>query len=77
MCGCIEKIDADLAPEHCLDATLNLLGGAQRPMIGLIRRDKYEIEKRRGKPRFVIASFCPWCGEKYPEATHDEGRAAS
>lgn len=75
MCNCIEDIDAKLAPEHCLDATLNFRPGEVRiALIGLIRRDNYTRESRRGKARTMFANYCPWCGEKYPDwnATPDK-----
>lgn len=67
MCNCIDTINAQLAPEHSLHTTMGFHGEVSRPLVSLIRRDKWEIETRRGKPRNVAASFCPWCGEKYPE----------
>lgn len=64
MCGCISKIDADLKPDgQCLDATMF---GDRKATVMLIRTDKWKHENRRSKPTRVIASFCPFCGEKYP-----------
>lgn len=66
MCGCIAKIDADLKPSgQCLDATMF---GERKATIMLIRTDKWKHENRRSKPTRMIANFCPFCGEKYPEA---------
>ncbi len=33
----------------------------------LIRRDTWKPEKRRGKASFFVATFCPFCGEKYAD----------
>lgn len=69
MCNCIHDIDARLTEGGaCLSATISLTqGGASRALIPLIRKDKWIVESRRGRPKDMIASFCPWCGEKYPE----------
>lgn len=67
MCNCIETINTQLAPKHILNTTMGFHGEVSRPLVPLIRRDKWEVEKRRGEPRDMVASFCPWCGEKYPE----------
>lgn len=66
MCNCIEEINKKLAPEHYLNTTMSFRAGeASRPIIGLIRRDQWKLETRRNKPTSFLASFCPWCGEKY------------
>lgn len=66
MCGCIAKIDADLkAGGQCLDATMF---GERKATTMLIRTDKWKHENRRSMPTRMIASFCPFCGEKYAEA---------
>lgn len=63
MCECIQNIDADLKDAgQALNATMF---GLRRPLIDLIRTDKWVSETRRGKPRVIIASYCPFCGEKY------------
>lgn len=69
MCNCIHDIDAKLKETGaCLNSTISLTqGGASRALIPLIRKDRWILESRRGKPKDMIASFCPWCGKKYPE----------
>ena len=64
-CSCVEQINRDLAPDHTLNATMAFHGEPQRALVSLIRRDTYKPETRRSKPSFVIATFCPFCGEKY------------
>ncbi len=66
MCTCIETINADLKPTgQCLDATMFGVGKATTM---LIRTDKWKHENRRNMPTRIIATFCPFCGEKYAEA---------
>lgn len=65
MCDCIKTINDQLAPEHMLNCTLDFKGGDGTPIIGLIRKDKWVLETRRGKRSAFLASFCPFCGEKY------------
>lgn len=73
MCGCIELINSKLAPDHCLNATMAFREGeAERPIIGLIRRDAWKLETRRGKPSSFLASHCPFCGEKYADSIAQE-----
>lgn len=68
MCDCIEKINTQLKAEgYTLNASLGF-SGPRRAMIGLIRTDRHVLESRRGKPSSMVASHCPWCGEKYPDA---------
>lgn len=63
MCDCIKTINADLKTEgQCVDATMF---GESKATTMLIRTDKWVHENRRKKPSRIIASFCPFCGEKY------------
>ncbi|WP_425909012.1 hypothetical protein [Nitrobacter sp. TKz-YC02] len=63
MCGCIDTINAERKPEgQVLNATMF---APRRPLISLVRTDKHIIENRRSKPGFFVATFCPFCGEKY------------
>lgn len=67
MCDCIQTIH-DKFPEHSVNATMAFrTGEVSRPMIDLLRKDNWKRESRRNKPGFIVASYCPWCGEKYPE----------
>lgn len=63
MCDCISRIDAKLAtdaPNTML--VLNLLGPT-RAVVATCKRQ----EKKREKAAYVMASYCPFCGEQYPE----------
>ncbi len=59
MCECIAKVDGFLA-EHNTKIELPW-AGPQRPFVLTMKAD----EKKRGKPKMMFASFCPFCGEKY------------
>jgi hypothetical protein len=62
MCGCISDCDNRLREHNtCLVTTL-----FSRPERVAIRTDKIVSKTRKG-PVTLIASFCPFCGEKYPQ----------
>lgn len=64
MCDCIINIDEKLkADGQCLNASMF---ETRRVAIGLIRTDKWIAENRSSKFGLMIATFCPFCGEKYP-----------
>lgn len=78
MCDCIKKIDDKLAEnEQCLNVVWGIGVNPSRPLIGLIRKDRWQIESRRNKPKHMIASFCPFCGEKYDTSKGDNIPATS
>lgn len=61
MCDCIKNVNELLAAHN---AVLVLpMFGAQRPFIETTKREG----SKRGKPPKMQASFCPFCGEQYPE----------
>jgi hypothetical protein len=69
-CNCIQEINARLK-EHrvCLSVAYQpLTGKSPVAAVPLVRRDTWNFEKRRGKPRDIIATFCPWCGVRYEAA---------
>ena len=67
MCDCIDNINAELKPEgQCLDATMF---GVRKATTRLIRTDKYALENRSYKDKLIVATFCPFCGEKYQAAS--------
>jgi hypothetical protein len=67
MCDCINKIDEELAKTgHCLPTSIVLQPGyPAKPYMALIRKDKYIPENRRGQPKVMHPTFCPFCGVKY------------
>ncbi|WP_439392580.1 hypothetical protein ACRQ5Q_24470 [Bradyrhizobium sp. PMVTL-01] len=56
----MKEVNEKLA-EHNTKIELPLIG-RQQPFVSTIKLD----DKKRGKPILVFASFCPFCGEKYP-----------
>jgi hypothetical protein len=62
MCGCIERTNAFLA-DHNTRITLPMLG----PQLPFVLTEKVD-DKKRGKPAFLFATYCPLCGEKYSDA---------
>lgn len=60
MCDCIKTTDS-LLTAHNARITLSMIG-EQRPFI-LTQKVN---EKLRGKAPLLQASYCPFCGEKYP-----------
>lgn len=63
MCNCIDEANKGLAEKNVqLDLAFNVRGDV-RPQIVVEKIDR----KVRGKVPMLLPSFCPFCGEKYPE----------
>lgn len=62
MCDCLSKVNGHLA-EFNTKIELPMIG-PQRPFVLTMKLN----EKKRGKPKMMFASCCPFCGEKYPES---------
>lgn len=64
-CSCIETVNAKLADRNTQVHLpwFVIGGGTPRPFVETIKVD----EGKRGKPTKLFASFCPFCGVKYPE----------
>lgn len=75
MCDCIAKIDEHLSQYNTkLNAALGVIDG-QIYLLG-VKIETYKINtKQRGPAKKVVATYCPFCGEKYnvPETkdSHD------
>lgn len=68
MCDCIETANRHLADFNTrIELPLWTASGARTPFVQTMKID----EKKRGKPKMIFASYCPFCGERYakPEAT--------
>lgn len=69
MCKCLALTQAALK-EHNTEIVVCFLlpiGKRKRSLtIPTIATQKIETRKR-GKAKTVVASFCPFCGEKYPD----------
>lgn len=64
-CECIKSMDAMLLEHNArVVCTLGLFGTPQKVSLEVEKAD----EKKRGRPPRLIASFCPFCGTKYPVA---------
>jgi hypothetical protein len=61
-CDCIKSVNEKLAFHN---SRINIpLFGPKLPFIETIKLD----EKKRGKPTKMFATFCPFCGTKFPDA---------
>ncbi len=63
MCDCMSNIDKHLKAQEPANNTMlvfNLLGPA-RAVIATCKRD----EKKRQKAAYMLATYCPFCGERY------------
>lgn len=72
MCECLDKVNALLAEQNAELLTTMGFGGAPRRAV--IETVKVESKKRGKSPR-MLASFCPFCGEKYAAAQQDRKAA--
>lgn len=65
MCDCIQTTNELLERDHNSTLVVNLFG-TPRAFISVT-----QLKTGRGqkKASLMIASFCPFCGEKYPEMT--------
>lgn len=64
MCDCIERENQKLA---AFNKRLNVERIAQVERVYITTHNPY-LDGRRAKRHRTIARFCPFCGEKYPEA---------
>lgn len=63
MCNCAKDLNENLK-QHNYRLTRNLLQGDEAPV--LIEMHKIE-PKKRSPNTSMVASYCPFCGKKYPE----------
>lgn len=61
MCECHVNMNAVLK-EHNAELMSNMLSKDFRAVISTY---KVEEKKRTKKPPYILASYCPFCGEKY------------
>lgn len=60
MCDCIAKTN-DLLRPHNAELSLNLID----PTYVVVATEKIDV-KKRGRIPVMIASYYPFCGERYP-----------
>ena len=63
MCGCISDVDNKLR-EYNSALVTTLFANPERVVIQTGKVN----EKRRGKPMAVVATYCPFCGERYAQS---------
>lgn len=69
-CDCMTTMDEQLKAQPAASNTMlvfNLMGRARAVVATCKRR-----EKDRQKPVYVMASFCPFCGVRYPASTKSD-----
>ena len=68
-CNCIEEINLELKERQGGRMSVALFitkkGIVDRPAIEILRCDTGNAERRSGKARRVVPSFCPFCGVAY------------
>jgi hypothetical protein len=69
MCKCIQIVNAQLVPYNGLVET-NWLSNPARAMVSICKL----VSKINKTPPVMEATFCPFCGEKYPEKKGDLAR---
>ena len=60
MCDCVKTVN-ELLAQHNTKVELPWFG-PQQVFVTTIKID----QKKRGNPKSMFASHCPFCGEKYP-----------
>lgn len=64
MCGCIDQANEHLAEFNTkIELPIWTSSGRRAPFVQTMKID----EKKRGKPKMIFASCCPFCGEKYSD----------
>lgn len=74
MCDCIEKANLHLAAFNTkIELPMWTSSGRLTPFVQTMKLD----EKKRGKPKMIFASCCPFCGESYADSSevssHEQG----
>ena len=72
MCNCITEIQTYLAEHNTqVDVCIGIRENAFKFLGVYLKTHKIDTHKR-GQPKHVVASYCPFCGEKYEEAPDAE-----
>lgn len=64
MCDCIDQMNAKIA-----DINGIIVSTYSEPSRPIIETMKLDATKRKKKAFSVLASFCPFCGEKYEDSS--------
>ncbi len=68
MCDCVRTTDEALEKRGSNGRIIVNLFGPPRCTIGLYKRNE-KLRGAAGKLPVLMASYCPFCGEKYAEQT--------
>ncbi|MFH5927426.1 hypothetical protein [Roseomonas xinghualingensis] len=60
MCKCIEEVNAFLAPYNT-ELVIEIFRGT------IVVETQKKENRVRGRAKAMLPTFCPFCGEKYPE----------
>jgi len=66
MCDCIKEIGEQLKSMNNNTKLQICMFWDGKPSRAMIATKKVE-SKLHGKPNNIVASYCPFCGEKYPD----------
>jgi len=67
MCNCLAQVQEHLAAHNTqIDVGLSIRDNTIKFLGVYLKTHKIDTHKR-GQPKNVIASYCPFCGEKYEE----------
>ena len=62
MCDCIERVNDHLGRFNTkIELPLWSASGVLNPFVSTVKLN----DKKRGKPRLMACTYCPFCGEKY------------
>jgi hypothetical protein len=68
MCDCITKVQKSLVEYNTqVDVCLGIRDNTFKFLDVYLGTHKID-KKKRGQPKNVVASYCPFCGEKYDSA---------
>lgn len=68
MCNCIEKFNEHLKE---FNTEVHLPFWSRSGILAPFVETRKIDSGKRGKPRSVIATYCPFCGEKYADRSED------
>ena len=69
MCDCISKANEHLKEFNtAIEVPFWTSSGKLTPFVTTYKIDS----SKRGKPKLMFASCCPFCGERYPESASEE-----
>lgn len=67
MCDCMKLINDELAQYNTRIIPVMVLREGQFQTVGVRVETEKVNPKQRGRPKRLVASYCPFCGEKYED----------